>query len=159
MTVSAETKEIFHRRVKEYSNMVTRICLFRLGNREDVEDCWQNVFLKLYDSKMIEAPSEDVKRWLIRVAVNECNNALRRRLRHREENVDDCVIPIEDSHDKELLELVLQLPEAYRDAIYLYYYEEYSVKEISCILKRRENTVKSQLLRGREILKTELKDL
>lgn len=143
MAVSVETKKLFHRRVKEYSDMVTRICLLRLGNREDAEDVWQNVFLKFYSSDMACAPSEDVKRWLIRVTVNECSNAVRRRLRHSEENIDNCIIPVEDSHGREMLELVLQLPEAYRDVIYLYYYEGYSVKEISRILKRRVNTVKS----------------
>lgn len=155
--VLVKNKDIFQVLVDKYSDMVTRICVLRLGNKEDAEDCYQNTFLKLYRSNMVTAPFEDLKRWLIRVAVNECNDSLRRRNRRISEEIDDCIIPVEDSHDKELLDLVFQLPENYRDTIYLYYYEEYPVKDIARILKRREGTVKTQLRRGRELLKSELR--
>lgn len=97
MKVSAEAEELFSRRVDEYSDMVTRICFLRTGNREDAEDCWQNVFLKLYRSSMIEASPEDLKPWLIRVTVNECKNFLRSLSRRKAVPIDDCVIPVEDS--------------------------------------------------------------
>ena len=53
---------------------------------------------------------------------------------------------------------MMKLPEKYRIAIHLYYYEEYSVREIADILKSRESTVKSQLSRGRMLLREMLKE-
>lgn len=49
---------------------------------------------------------------------------------------------------------MMQVPEKYRDVLYLHYCQNYKVKEISQILKIKENTVKSLLKRGREILKS-----
>ena len=45
-------------------------------------------------------------------------------------------------------------PAKYRDVLYLYYCEQYKVKEIAVILQKNENTVKSLLERGRELLKS-----
>ena len=49
---------------------------------------------------------------------------------------------------------MMQVPEKYRDVLYLHYCQNYKEKEISQILKIKENTVKSLLKRGREILKS-----
>ena len=53
-------------------------------------------------------------------------------------------------------EAVKALPVPYREAIHLFYYEDYSVARIAEILHSREGTVKSQLNRGRQLLKTKL---
>lgn len=60
--------------------------------------------------------------------------------------------------DSRLFEAVMRLPEAYRIVIHLFYYEDYSIREIAALLKRREGTVKSQLSRGRALLKHTLKE-
>ena len=56
------------------------------------------------------------------------------------------------------MESVMALPEKYREVIYLHYYAGYSVLELAAILKIRENTIKSRLRRGRELLRTMLTD-
>ena len=56
----------------------------------------------------------------------------------------------------EVLEAVLELPEKYRDVVYLYYYEEYTAPEIGRILGKKENTVYTLLKRARKILKDKL---
>lgn len=53
-------------------------------------------------------------------------------------------------------ECVLNLPEKYRTVIYLYYYEGYRQKEIAKLLGKKENTIASQLARGKALLKIEL---
>jgi RNA polymerase sigma-70 factor (ECF subfamily) len=57
-----------------------------------------------------------------------------------------------------LMDAVLALPEKYRDVIHLFYYEEFSIKEIARIVGRGESTVTSQLTRGRELLRKRLKE-
>lgn len=42
--------------------------------------------------------------------------------------------------------------------IFLYYYEEYTIKEIASLIGKNENTVSSLLQRGRKKLKTELEE-
>ena len=50
----------------------------------------------------------------------------------------------------------MKLDEKYRMPVVLYYLEGYKIREIARILDRSENTVKSQLARGRQMLKSEL---
>ena len=58
--------------------------------------------------------------------------------------------------DNEIREQIERLPEKYASVIFLYYFEEYNIREIADILGKSENTVSSLLQRGRRKLKTEL---
>ncbi|MEE0060072.1 MAG: sigma-70 family RNA polymerase sigma factor, partial [Acutalibacteraceae bacterium] len=52
-----------------------------------------------------------------------------------------------------VLEELYKLPENYRNVIYLYYYEEYTIPEIADILGKSQNTISAQLQRARKKLK------
>lgn len=148
---------VFSQLVDQYSDMVTRICLVRTGNYHDAQDCWQNVFLKLYQKKAYLYSPEKVKFWLIRVTVNECKNCQRALFRKNTVTIDENLSVSDEGIIYELLDSLKRLPNAYREVVYLYYYENYSVNDIAEILNRRLNTVKSQLSRARKILEIDLK--
>ena len=63
-----------------------------------------------------------------------------------------------DTESQELFETVMKLPEKYRTVIHLFYYEDYSIKEIADILKISESNVKVRLNRGRTVLRDTLKE-
>lgn len=145
---------LFEQAVEEYSDTVTGLCLIRLGNRQDAEDCYQNVFLKLWkNSGMLEKDGEHLKAWLIRVTLNECKNCFRFRFRHKTEALEFISVYYEDGHERLVMERVMSLPVIYREAIYLHCFAGYSVAELAGLLNCKENTVKSRLRRGRELLK------
>ena len=79
---------------------------------------------------------------------------MRKYSRETEQSVEiaDCAVYDGDS----VLEAVKALPENYRNAIYLHYYEGYTAKEIGKILDSKENTVLSWLSRGRAALRKEM---
>ena len=58
--------------------------------------------------------------------------------------------------DRELFEAVMRLPSKYRIVIHLFYYEECSIAEIASLTRTSPGTVKSQLSRGRKLLKSML---
>ncbi|MDE6129563.1 MAG: sigma-70 family RNA polymerase sigma factor, partial [Lachnospiraceae bacterium] len=62
-----------------------------------------------------------------------------------------------ENADSPVLQAVRELPEKYRSAVYLFYYEEMSIAQIGKLLGEKESTVKSRLYRAREILKIRLK--
>ena len=64
-------------------------------------------------------------------------------------------IPFETEEKHNIYYSVQKLPIKYKTIVHLYYYENYKIKEISQILKMKENTVKSYLARAREKLKME----
>jgi len=141
-----------------YADMVRRICLYRLQDRAETEDVFQDVFLKylLYDGAFQDEEHE--KAWFIRVTLNACKDHLRSLLRRPTvplETLEEEAGPLEPER-REVLEAVLSLPPKYRDVIYLHYYEGYSAAEIAVLLKTRENTVYSHLSRGRDMLRVKL---
>ncbi|MBE6785142.1 MAG: sigma-70 family RNA polymerase sigma factor [Ruminococcaceae bacterium] len=147
-------KNDFEILVEKYADTVTRICYVNLGSRADAEDAWQNVFIKLFKSKKLwNKPEEELKKWLVTVALNECRD-IKRKLFHRNHyDVDDLSLSCTEDFYKDIIIAVRSLPIKYLQVIELYYFEGYSVAEISEILSANENTVKSRLKRARELLK------
>lgn len=138
--------------VEEFSDTVTRLCIVHTGNYADAEDCYQNVFFKLFKA-LEKGEIPNPKAWIIKVTLNECRSVLRYRLRKNTVDLNEVTSAAEDKHEYEMLDLVFRLPPKYRDVIYLHYYEGLSVEEISEATKTNVNTVKSQLKRGREKLR------
>ena len=107
--------------------------------------------MKLFLKKDDFQDQQHLKRWIIRVSINECHNY--QRLFYKPQiNIDDVIIT---GHQEQLtlLSEVLKLPKKKRNVMYLYYYEGYKCAEIAPIMKMKENTVKSHLKRGREELR------
>lgn len=142
--------------VNQYSDMVTRIAIMNVKNVDDAKDCYQNVFMKLYCcNKEFDSP-EYLKAWLIRVTINECKD-YQKQFWKRNIDIDEIIVGKQDEK-LVILPVVMKLSSKYRNVLYLYYYEGYSTKEIAKILKVNVNTVKSQLIRGRKLLKKKLGD-
>lgn len=147
-----------NRAVEEYADMVRRVCFCHLKNQEDTEDVFQNVFLKYMLHEKPFSDREHEKAWLLRVTMNSCKDLLKSFFRHNMVSLDvvsEMAAEVREDH-WEVLEAVLSLPDKYKDAIYLHYYEGYSAAEIGMILGKKENTVYSLLSRGRRILKEKL---
>ncbi|MGN0682168.1 MAG: RNA polymerase sigma factor [Oscillospiraceae bacterium] len=138
--------------VKQYHKTVYRLAYSYVRNCADAEDICQDAFVRLMDFSGEFSSDEDCKRWLIRVVINLSKNLLKScRFSRTEELSED--IPLETAEDGELLSLVKSLPTKYGEVIHLFYYEGYSVKEISQILRISQTAVTSRLSRGRNKLK------
>ncbi len=148
-----QSKELLEARYRANFRTVWNVCLTFLQNPADVEDAVQETFLRLARAKRGYQSEEHVTAWLIHTAKNVCRDELRRRRRKE--------LPLEQAQTAaspapeidETLSAVRALPEQYRAAIYLFYYEGQSVAQISRLLNRRESTVRSDLRRGRAQLK------
>jgi RNA polymerase sigma-70 factor (ECF subfamily) len=142
-----------------YADTIRRICFIHLKNHADVEDAFQEVFLKyvLYE-RLFESDAHE-RAWLIRVTINQCKDALGGFFRRNVFSLED--IQFEPSYEfddscREVLNAVLSLPDKYRDVIYLHYYEGYTAAEIASLLDKRENTIYTWLTRGKSKLKETL---
>lgn len=149
-----EIEELYHRHVKT----VYRICFSYLKNPADTEDAVQETFVKAIAWQGQFSDSEHEKAWLIVTAANLCKNQLRHWWRRRveigeESATDHASAPFEID---ETFQAVMELPDKFKTAIYLHYYEGYTSVEIAKILKSNESTVRSNLLRGRKLLKERL---
>ena len=91
--------------------------------------------------------------------MNECKRALRSQWRKAgdiEEYANE--LHFETQEHSDLFYAVMELPEKYRTAIYLYYYEDYSTDEIARLTGTPAATVRTRLRRGRELLRAWLEE-
>lgn len=159
-----------------WGDTVLRLALCKTNNRADAEDIAQTVFLKLCQRNPSFDCDEHLKAWLLRVTLT-CTSDMRRSSWSRHyapfnDPFDDTsetegaaghaiprdMVPFCDSEpvlaESSVARMVAALPERQRIAIHLYYFEEYSTKEIAAIMGERPSTVRSHLHRARAALKT-----
>lgn len=133
---------------------VYRVCYSFMKNKADTEDMVQETFLRLLSTGKEFESERHEKAWLIVTASNLCKDALKKWWR-KSENIDDYLdIAEEPKQEDGVLEIILQLPNDYKDAVYMYYYEGYSTVEIAQHLKCPEATVRSRLSRARSKLQS-----
>ena len=153
---SSASNDVVTEALEKYSNMVRWICFMYLHNQADVEDVFQEVFLKLLLADETFENEEHRKAWLCRITINKCKDVCKTFWRRKVESIEDKELPFEDGMESEVMAAVLALPQKYKDAVYLFYYEEYTVPEIAKLLRQKENTIYSNLHRARELLKRKL---
>ena len=145
--------EIYNRNVLS----VYRLCFSYLKNVTDTEDIVQETFVKAFMRDKAFENERHEKGWLIMTAGNMCKDLLSHwwRKNRNLDNYETLQAKAGFDIDETFIE-IMKLPLKYKTVIYMYYYEEYSTREISEILKKNKSTVCSMLKRGREILKERL---
>lgn len=144
--------------VERWGDMVYRLALARTASVPDAEDVFQEVFLRYFRHEDRFQSDEYRKAWFIRCTVNRCKSLLASPWRRRTVPLEAAAeIGVEDDY-REVYAAVLSLPAKYRAVIHLHYFEDLSVAEMAETLELPEGTVKSQLSRGRVLLRDMLKE-
>ena len=143
------------RLVELYADMILRVSYQYLKQTCDAEDICQTVFLKyLTGSPCFDSPEHE-KAWILRTTINACKDHLKSAFFRRTVSLEAAAtIPAPAVPDSWLLDAMKGLPEKYRLALYLYYYEEYDTLEIAGIMGVSEGAVSQYLSRGRRKLRT-----
>ncbi|MGN0461394.1 MAG: RNA polymerase sigma factor [Ruminococcus sp.] len=140
--------------VQQYSDMIYRIAVHITKNSDDAYDVCQDVFLRLLKNQDKIKSEEHLKNWLIRTAIN-CSKSLYKKSNRYQfvslNEVNESEFSPQEKYDT-TISLVMQLPEKYRIAIYLFYYQEMSVEDIARVQDVSVSAVKSRLSRGRKAL-------
>ena len=160
--------EIYHR----YVRRVFGLCRYMLDSRERAEDATSEVFLKLQRSIKSYDGRIPFPRWLLRVAGNQCIDALRRQRRGRQVivEVEDGATVLEAASDEQsplaavmskedraqVRDVIAGLPENYRLTLVLRYYSELSYDEIAQQLDLRRNYVAALIFRAKQELRRKL---
>ena len=139
--------------VETYSDMLMRIALNRVNSIAEAEDVVQGTFERLVRKAPTFASREHEKAWLIKTAIRICIDESRKAYRKTSVPLNEEITAAYSEESFELLETLRTLPERDRDAVYLFYYEEYSTAEIAKLLGEREGTTRSRLSRARKKLR------
>ena len=138
--------------MERYGDMVYRLALAQTHSSHDADDVFQEVFLRYLRAAHAVREEEPRKAWLLRVTVNCCKKLHGSFWRRHTVALSEA-LPAQNSDEGELLGLLEGLPPKYRAVLHLYYYEGYATEEIAAILGRSPGTVRSQLSRGRALLR------
>lgn len=152
-------QETFIHIFKTYHSLVFRVAFAEVKNHADAEDILQEVFFRYLRYQPELESSEHERAWMIRTTLNLCKDYFKNKWNSSTVGMDKVAesekvyfkLPYMEEDDT--LWAVLELKERYRRPLYLFYYEDYSIKEIAQILHLSENTVKTNLRRGRQAVK------
>ena len=142
-----------------YYEDIYRFILSYTLNSSEAYDLLQDTFIKYY-IHMNKLPKDNIqiKKWLFRVANNNCKNHLKNFWTSNVVKIDYNQMnnSLVDKIDMDFEDILGKLEKKYRIPIYLYYYEGYKIDEIANILKINVSTIKMRLKKAREILKKEM---
>lgn len=138
-----------------YKDDVYRLALSYTKSVQEAEDVCQTVFLKAMEQTGIMPGKE--RAWLMQVAANECRSLLRSAWWKRTAPMEACTAAAPEPAGS-MLEALLALEPKYRVVLYLYYYEGSNTAEIARMLHITQSAVTTRLSRGRQLLKTRMKE-
>lgn len=144
--------------VNLYMSNVYKVALNACRNIADAEDIVQNTYEKLWKCNREFTDTEHIKKWLIRVTINECNSLYRTpwmKRRTSEKELDRISFSTPEKSD--LYYALGDLTQKEREIIHLYYYEDYKIGEIANVMNMSETAIQTRLYRARTKLKCILK--
>lgn len=151
-----------------YGESLKRFIYTYVKNRSQTDDLFQEVLVTVYQKIETFQERSSFKTWLYRIAANKCKDYLRspiNRLLLIKDQIHEKYTDItpeqsymmnEQKH--QLMQAIFALPIKYREVLILQYYKEFSIQEISELLKINPSTVRTRLMRAKERLKQELKE-
>ncbi|MGD7044747.1 sigma-70 family RNA polymerase sigma factor [Jeotgalibacillus proteolyticus] len=151
--------------MNHYGQDVLKLVYSYVRNKELAEDLTQDIFVKCYKSLHTYKGKSALRTWLWRIAINHCKDYVKswyyKNVWATEEDYVFSGTPketveqevIKQDEDERLLSAVMDLPIVYREVIFLFYYEERSIKEIAEVVQVKQNTVKTRLRRAKELMK------
>ncbi|MGN1266489.1 MAG: RNA polymerase sigma factor [Dorea sp.] len=148
-------KTWFSDKVHTHQEELYRLAFYIMKNKEDAEDVLQETLLRAYNHLEQLNNVKYFKTWITRILMNTAFEMQRKQKSNL--NLDDYAEKVgisEDITTAVMMERAIQkLDEKYQQVIWLYYYEDYSIKEISEVLNVSIVNVKQRLSRSRKALK------
>lgn len=149
-----------------YSPKMYYVCLRYARHSSEAQDMLQDGFIKIFDNISSFKSNGSFEGWIRRIVVNTALNYCRKSSFKQEqlgiEDYQDKVVnskAISNMGEKELLEIIQQLPDGYRMVFNLSVIEGYCHKEIAEMLNITESTSRSQLAKSRKWMQNELEKL
>lgn len=142
-----------------WADTVLRVAYTWTGSVHDAQDICQTVLLKLLTSSCRFDEERLERAWVLRVTVNCCKDFRKSAWQRRRaplEAAGEAAVYLPEPGESPVLEAVQALPEKYRRAVYLCYYEEYTVEEIAVLMGCSPRQVSTYLYRGKAKLRTML---
>ena len=159
--ITAGDKGSFRKLYEMYADAALRTSISATGDRELAKDAVQEAFIRVYRNLESFDTARPFKPWFYRILINECNRLLSSKPRvvslnrlWDEEGYQIAVSERENYID--LYDAILSLKDIYRIPVILKYLHGFTERETADILGLNQNTVKTRLLKARDMLRKKL---
>ncbi len=141
----------------EYSDAIFRYCFYKTSDREKAKDLLQDTFTKTWEYLADGNEIDNIKAFLYRIANNLIIDGFRKKKSLsldvlQDQGFDPGFDKVESLHNQIdgtlALKMLDQLPENYREVIYMRFVDGFTIKEIAETLKEKENNISVRLHRG-----------
>lgn len=146
--------------VEKYKDHLFAAAFNVCKNAANADDVVQDTFLQYHTTNRQFENEQHIRAWLIRVAINKAKNIYLSFWWQKGVPLEEYMetLTFETPEAQTLFTEVMKLPEKYRIVIHLFYYEDYTIREIAKIMNVTESNVKVRLTRGRRLLRNVLKE-
>lgn len=145
------TKDEFVARVISLQDTLYRVSYSILPNPCDQDDAVQETVRIALQKRESLREDRYLQTWMIRILIHECYGLLRKKAKELPSDTIQVVVPPTSDHT--VMEALLKLEQRFRLPLVLHHIEGYTTKEVAKILRVPEGTIKSRLVRGRDLLK------
>jgi RNA polymerase sigma-70 factor (ECF subfamily) len=162
----AGDKEVFSELVTRYKRLIYNVIYNIIGNKEEVNDIAQEVFIKIYKALDKYDPNYKFSTWAVKIATNYCLDVVRKK-KVDTMPIDEAVgvssdieTPeasyIRQEQSERINDELSKLPEKYRVPLILYHKNGLSYEEMTQVLNEPMSIIKNRLYRARKMLKEKL---
>lgn len=154
--------EYYAQLVERYQKPLIYFLRGILRNEEEVLDCTQEAFLAAYHNLWKYSADYTFRAWLYAIARNKAIDLLRKKKKEASVPLNENLIDPQKGPEEawlakeragQMRQVLNELPEHYRQALYLRYQQEMSYDEMSIVLDIPVSSVKTHLFRGKEKLR------
>jgi len=162
------SNDAFTKLMEQHTERLIRVAYYYTKELQTAEDLVQDVFIKFYHKQSSLKGVEDVPAYLTRMTINRCKDYLKswhvRKVQFQQKWVEQVQKEefdrfVQQDEEQIIGEAIMRLPLKHREALVYYYFEEMTIPSIAQLLQIPQSTVKTRLVRGRELLKAELKGI
>ena len=159
--IKAGDRSSFKKLYDMYADAALRTAARITGDSELAKDAVQETFIRVYRSIISFDTDRPFKPWFYRILINECSRLLRKRPKVISLNrlCDEEGYQVADREREDYMDLynaVLSLKDIYRIPVVLKYLHGFTEREVADIMELNQNTVKTRLLKAREMLRKKL---
>lgn len=167
-----DSTEALEKIMDEYGDDVKRFVYTYVKNQADTDDITQETFITVYKKLHTFQHKSSLRTWIFSIAVNKSKDYLRS-FHTRHDNLfqkiksyitesSDNETPekqvLTQSESSELMDYIMKLPIKYREVLILYYFNDFTIKEIAHSLNQKESSIKTRLNRSRSKLAQVIED-
>jgi RNA polymerase sigma-70 factor (ECF subfamily) len=152
-------KKLFDR----FSGKMLAVCMRYAKHKMEAEDLLQDGFVKVFMNLHQFKNDGPFEQWVRRIMINNAIKKFHKKSSQMElynvemvQEMSEQPEIIDQFAERELLDIIAELPDGYRMVFNLYAIEGFSHKEISQTLHIEESTSRSQLVKARKVLQDKL---